>query len=153
MVKQAMAAAGEVGPFILTGHSVGGQLALSLAALETGWASGLALLDSYSEFSIKLDGKQLKVSTALRCAALHLTALDCTRLCCVARRGAPHRTAPCLFRQKAWFLPGLQEGSMSRRLSLNAKPSQYHLTRPSLVCNCLVRCLPARRWCTTPRPT
>lgn len=43
------------GPYILAGHSAGGQLALTYAAMFPSEVKGLALLDSYSETSIAYD--------------------------------------------------------------------------------------------------
>jgi pimeloyl-ACP methyl ester carboxylesterase len=49
-----LAAAGERGPFVVAGHSVGGQLALHFGALFPNITAGLALMDSYSDTAINL---------------------------------------------------------------------------------------------------
>ncbi len=49
-----MAAAGERGPFVVAGHSVGGQLALHFGALFPNITAGVALLDSYADAAINL---------------------------------------------------------------------------------------------------
>jgi pimeloyl-ACP methyl ester carboxylesterase len=53
-LRGALAAAGEAPPFVLVGHSAGGQLALLFAGANPGLVSGLALLDSYDSVAISL---------------------------------------------------------------------------------------------------
>lgn len=54
VLRNTLAAAGEVGPFIVAGHSAGGQLALAFAGYHPELVSGLALLDSYDDVAIAL---------------------------------------------------------------------------------------------------
>lgn len=61
VLQQALRGAGEAGPFIMVGHSVGGQLALYYTFMHPADVRGVALLDSYSEQSISLDAKYLQV--------------------------------------------------------------------------------------------
>jgi pimeloyl-ACP methyl ester carboxylesterase len=47
-------ASGEASPFIIAGHSAGGQLALAYAGYHPDQVSGIALLDSYDDVAIAL---------------------------------------------------------------------------------------------------
>lgn len=49
-----LAAAGERPPFVLAGHSAGGDLAIQFAATHSNLTAGLALMDSYSDAAIDL---------------------------------------------------------------------------------------------------
>lgn len=54
LLLQALRAVNETGPFIMAGHSVGGQQALLFAATYPSLVSGIAMLDSYSDSAIAL---------------------------------------------------------------------------------------------------
>jgi pimeloyl-ACP methyl ester carboxylesterase len=54
VLRAALAAAGEAPPFIVAGHSLGGQLALLFAGQYSDLVSGVALLDSYDSVAIAL---------------------------------------------------------------------------------------------------
>uniref|UniRef100_A0A383VZY8 AB hydrolase-1 domain-containing protein n=1 Tax=Tetradesmus obliquus TaxID=3088 RepID=A0A383VZY8_TETOB len=54
VLHNTLQAAGEAGPFIIAGHSVGGQLALAFAGWHPDIVSGIALLDSYDDVAIAL---------------------------------------------------------------------------------------------------
>lgn len=49
-----MMPAGETGPYIIAGHSVGGQLALMFAGYHPDNVTGIAMLDSYDSAAIAL---------------------------------------------------------------------------------------------------
>jgi pimeloyl-ACP methyl ester carboxylesterase len=53
-LRDLLAAAGERGPFVVAGHSVGGQLALQFGALFPNDTAGVALVDSYADAAINL---------------------------------------------------------------------------------------------------
>lgn len=54
-LRSLLAAVNEPGPYIIAGHSVGGQLALQFGALFPNLTAGLALIDSYAETAIDLE--------------------------------------------------------------------------------------------------
>lgn len=54
-VRSLLAAVNETGPYIIAGHSKGGQLALQFGALFPNITSGLALIDSYADTAINLE--------------------------------------------------------------------------------------------------
>jgi pimeloyl-ACP methyl ester carboxylesterase len=54
VLHNTLKAAGEAGPFIIAGHSAGGQLALAFAGYHPELVSGIALLDSYDDVAIAL---------------------------------------------------------------------------------------------------
>jgi pimeloyl-ACP methyl ester carboxylesterase len=54
VLRNTLQAAGEAGPFIVAGHSAGGQLALAFAGYHPELVSGIALLDSYDDVAIAL---------------------------------------------------------------------------------------------------
>jgi pimeloyl-ACP methyl ester carboxylesterase len=54
VLHNTLQAAGEAGPFIVAGHSAGGQLALTFAGYHPEQVSGIALLDSYDDVAIAL---------------------------------------------------------------------------------------------------
>jgi pimeloyl-ACP methyl ester carboxylesterase len=54
VLHNTLQAAGEAGPFIIAGHSAGGQLALAYAGYHPAQVSGIALLDSYDDVAIAL---------------------------------------------------------------------------------------------------
>ena len=64
-LKNLLEAANEPGPFILAGHSAGGQLAQLFAATYPSITSGLVLLDSYNDAAIALQWMGAKNVTVL----------------------------------------------------------------------------------------
>lgn len=54
VLRGLLAAAGEAPPYIIAGHSAGGQLALLFAGKYPDLVSGVALLDSYDDVAISL---------------------------------------------------------------------------------------------------
>jgi pimeloyl-ACP methyl ester carboxylesterase len=54
VLHKTLLAAGEAGPFIIAGHSAGGQIAQVFAGLHPTLASGIALLDAYNDVAIAL---------------------------------------------------------------------------------------------------
>eukprot|EP00775_Hariotina_reticulata_P011549 gene11549-11692_t len=54
VLHKTLLAAGEAGPFIIAGHSAGGQIAQVFAGLHPILVSGVALLDAYNDVAIAL---------------------------------------------------------------------------------------------------
>lgn len=55
-LRQLLTKAGEAGPFVLVGHSVGGQLVQIFAGLYTSDVVGMVVVDSYPDY-LNLTGK------------------------------------------------------------------------------------------------
>jgi pimeloyl-ACP methyl ester carboxylesterase len=75
-LKSLLEASNENGPFIIAGHSVGGQMVQQFAALYPSLTSGLVMLDSYNDAAIALQWMGAKNVTFTRADGTTVTRPD-----------------------------------------------------------------------------
>ena len=111
----ALAAAGEKGPYVLVGHSLGGPYVLTFTGRYPADVAGLVLVDaSHPDQIARLRaaaGKDLDMGTALNRAAEALAWTGVVRLATAQGIAPDHATAVVRSQSAAWLPPSIAAGN------------------------------------------